>query len=177
MFDVNKGLCLLNIFSGQFMKTIEIIQPEKPVQSGCRSKKKFHVHSPSSCVCEFVFLSMCVSVCLLVRVLCACVSFSASIHPVQCLWICLYVYVCVLLCVYCTSSLERQGEERAGKYVVHVILPLSKEERGDKEVFVPWALYQEGGEKDQKSRKDSQGGEIVGLYVVFNFPSFNNVLR
>ena len=109
--------------------------------------------------------------------LCTCVSFSASIHPVQCLWICLYVYVCVLLCVYCTSSLERQWEERAGKYVVHVMLPLSKEERGDKEVFVPRALYQEGGEKDQKSRKDSQGGEIVGLYVVFNFHSFNNVLR
>ena len=69
----------------------------------------------------------------------------------------------------------RIGESR--EIVVHEILPLSKEERGDKEVFVPWALYQEGGEKDQKSRKDSQGGEIVGLYVVFNFPSFNNVLR
>ena len=143
MFDVNKGLCLLNIFSGQFMKTIEIIQPEKPGQSGCRSKKKFHVHSSSSCVCLRICLFVYVCVCMSVGVrLCTCVSFSASIHPVQCLWICLYVYVCVLLCVYCTSSLERQWEERAGKYVVHVMLPLSKEERGDMEVFVPWALYQ-----------------------------------
>ena len=52
--------------------------------------------------------------------------------------------------------------ERAGKYVVHVILPLSKEERGDKEVFVPWALYQERGEeKAKKAAKTAKGVRLL----------------
>ena len=51
--------------------------------------------------------------------------------------------------------------ERAGKYVVHVILRLSKEERGDKEVFVPWALYQERGEK--KAKKAAKTAKGVSL--------------
>ena len=62
MFYVKKDVFAEYIFYGQSMKTIEIIQPEKSVQSGYRSKKKFHMHSSS--VCEFVLMSMCVSVCL-----------------------------------------------------------------------------------------------------------------
>ena len=46
--------------------------------------------------------------------------------------------------------------------VVHVILPLSKEERGDKEVFVPWALYQERGEKKaKKAAKTAKGVRLL----------------
>ena len=52
--------------------------------------------------------------------------------------------------------------ERAGKYVVQVIPPLSKKERGDKEVFVPWALYQEKGEKKaKKAAKTAKGVRLL----------------